>query len=80
MNIMTQLFASRLCSPSPPLSSRRWRVVSATLSEARFNGAPRNKTDVWLRRKASAPCRQSDASVGARYRDRPDLTATIKSP
>jgi hypothetical protein len=79
MNIKTQIFASRLCSPSPPPSSRRWRGVSAILSEIRFNGTKPNKTDVWLRRKASAPCRQSDASVGARYRDRPDLTATIKS-
>ena len=80
MNIETQLFASRLCSPSPPPSSRRWRVVSATLSEARFKSPNPNKTDGWLRRKASAPCHQSDASVGAQQRDRPDLTATIKSP
>jgi hypothetical protein len=80
MNIMTPLFASRFCSPLPSLSSRRWHVVSATLSRTRFNGPKSDKMDVCLRRKASASCRQSDASVGARYRDRPDLTPAIKSP
>ncbi len=43
MNIMTQLFASRFCSPLPPLSSWRWRVVSATLSQTRFNGSKSDK-------------------------------------
>jgi hypothetical protein len=33
MNTMTQLFASRFCSPSPPPSSRRWRVVAARLAD-----------------------------------------------
>ncbi len=79
MNI-TPVPAPQFCSSSPPASSWRWRGVSASLFETRFNGTKPNKTDVWLRRKASPPCRQSDASVGARYRDRPDLTATLKSP
>jgi hypothetical protein len=81
MNIMAQLFASQFRSPSPPPSFWRCRNVSATLSRTRFNQSEAVKVYVWLPRKASSSRRQSsDAGAGARYTDRPDLTAAFKSP
>jgi hypothetical protein len=81
MTIMTQLFASQFCSPSPPAPFWRWRGVSETLSRTRFNSQKPVETNVWLPRKASSWRRQSsDAAAGARYRARPNLTAAFKSP